>query len=133
MRTVALLLIAAQSLDGAVWIRLTSPHFELYTDGSEASGRSTIQGFEDLRSFYAEIPEYRQRNLLPARIVEFASLESFRPYRTAGLEAGHYESNGDRDWIALGPMDSSEGRSRLIAHEYNHLIVSRAGPNSLCG
>ena len=127
MRTVALLLVVAQSLAGAAWIRLTSPHFELYTDGSEASGRNTIQGFEQLRSFYAQIPEYRQRNLLPARIVEFASLESFNPYRSAGLEAGHYESNGDRDWIALGPMSSSEGRSRLIAHEYNHLIVARAG------
>jgi tetratricopeptide (TPR) repeat protein len=121
-----LLLVAMNSpLAASSWIKLSSPHFELYTDSPEAVGRSTLQQFEQIRSFYAQIPEFRQGNLLPARIVEFSSAQDFSPYRSVGLEAGHYESNFDRDWIALGPMDGSN-RFQVEAHEYNHLVVRRA-------
>jgi hypothetical protein len=73
------------------------------------------------------LPEYQQKQLAPVRIVEFSSKEQSLAYRSVDWEAGHYESNGNRDWIALGPDPNAANRAALLAHEYNHMVAARAG------
>ena len=122
-----LLILAVPLLGADKWIRLSTPNFELYTNDSVAAGQQTIGYCEQLRSFFVQLPEYQQRQLSPVRIVEFSSAEQFRPYKATAWEAGHYESNGSRDWIAIGPGSNSTDRATTLAHEYHHLVAERAG------
>ena len=56
-----------------------------------------IAGPEWLRSLFEQLPEYRQGQLSPVRIVQFSSTEQFAPYKSTDWEAGHYESVQWRD------------------------------------
>jgi Protein of unknown function (DUF1570) len=123
----ALLILAMPLQAAGKWIRLSTPNFELYTDNSEALGRETLRSCEQLRSFFSQLPDYQQRQLAPVRIVEFSSKDQFKLYQSMEWEAGHYESNGSRDWIALGPDSTPAIRAATLAHEYHHLVAARAG------
>lgn len=70
------MLIAALPLRAAdKWIRLSTPNFELYTNTSEAAGKEVVQQFEQLRSFFDQLPDYHQPQLAPIRVVQFSSVE----------------------------------------------------------
>ena len=109
------------------WIRLATADFELYTDEPQTIAEETIRQCERLRGFYEQLPEYRQQKWSLVRLVRFASAEQFAPYKSTGWEAGHYESNGNRDWIAIGPESSPARLAAVLAHEYHHLVAARAG------
>ena len=52
-RAVLLLLSLTLSATAAdEWLRLTTPHFELFTTAGERRGRETILHFEEVRSFF---------------------------------------------------------------------------------
>ena len=127
LRLVLAALLALPLAAAERWIRLSTSNFELYTNDSEAVGRETIRTCERLRRFYEQLPEYRQKQLAPVRIVGFSSKEQFRSYQSVAWEAGHYETNGNRDWIALGPAANPAMRAAMQAHEYHHMVAARAG------
>lgn len=60
---ISLLLLALFSLPSAAaeqWIKLETPHFELYTSNGEKKAREAILYFEQVRSFFLEaIPSKR--------------------------------------------------------------------------
>lgn len=61
MRVGALLLLAAAlpAFGADQWLRLTTPHFELYTTESEKKGREAILYFEQVRSFFSQAAPVR--------------------------------------------------------------------------
>ena len=64
MRCAVLLLFAVSlSLPAAdQWLRLTTPHFELFTTSGEKRGRETILHFEQVRSFFlTALPAQKDR------------------------------------------------------------------------
>ena len=55
MRPLLLMLVAAGTLRAAPadpWMRIRSANFELFTTGSERTGRDLIQYFEQVRGFF---------------------------------------------------------------------------------
>jgi tetratricopeptide (TPR) repeat protein len=107
----------------AVWIQLTSPHFEVITDAGERAGRELAQQMELIRHVFTSTGV----SPLPVRVVLFRSESEFNPYRQAASTKGFFQSGPDRNYIVL-PQSGEETR-RIAYHEYVHLVLNHAaGP-----
>src|SRR5579862_7409407 len=77
-RTIAVLALVMTVIPGLLraadqWIKLSTPHFELYTTAGEKKGREAILYFEQVRSFFLEASPSKRAPEFPVRIVAFRS------------------------------------------------------------
>ncbi|MDP9053910.1 MAG: hypothetical protein M3N93_06350 [Acidobacteriota bacterium] len=108
------------------WVRLTTPHFELYTEAGEKKGREAILYFEEVRSFFSETsPSSRKAPALPVRIIAFRTEKQFRPYSPSEVAAAFYTGSQKRDYIVM--QDLLPEHFPVAIHEYVHLIVRHSG------
>lgn len=107
------------------WVRMESPHFELFTNAGERSGRRTILFFEQVRDFFLKTGNVGEVPSVPVRIIRFRSPKEFEPYRPFKAAAAFYMSSPKRDLIVMG----TPGRQTKNAavHEYVHLLVKHSG------
>lgn len=125
---ISLLLMAICSLPGAAaeqWIKLDTPHFELYTSNGEKKAREAILYFEQVRSFFLEATPSKRVPEFPVRIVAFRSEKQFKPYRISEASAAYYTRGRYRDYIVM--QDISSEYYPAAIHEYTHLIVEHSG------
>lgn len=110
--------------DSPKWIYLESGNFQLLTDGSERSGRRTLNHFEQVRAFFRQTlgPNLSP---LPVRILQFADERGYKSYRPSESAAAYYLSGADRDIIVMGP--AAAGDMTVAVHEYVHLLVRHSG------
>lgn len=110
------------------WIRLITPHFELYTDVGEGSARSAILYFEQVRAFFAEAaPVKGGVTEFPVRIVIFKNAKQYQPYAFNSVAFAYYASTQWRDIIVM--QDAETEHFPTAIHEYMHLIVRHSGLN----
>ena len=107
------------------WIKLTTPHFELYTTAGEKKGREAILYFEQVRSFFLEASPSKRAPEVPVRIVAFRSESQYKPYRMNEGSLAFYASGRNRDYIVM--QDISAEHYPAAIHEYTHLAVKHAG------
>src|SRR5258706_3864121 len=109
------------------WLRLTSPHFEMFTTAGEKKGREAILYFEAVRGFFHSSGTIREtdRKERPVRIIAFRSAKEFEPYRLNQFSSAYYLAGVDSDTIVMSEI----GRHRYPAavHELTHLILHRSG------
>ena len=107
------------------WIRIESPHFELFTNAGERSGRRTVVYFEQVRDFFLKTGNVGKVPSSPVRIIRFRSPKEFKPYRPFKAAAAFYMSSPKQDLIVIG----TPGRQTKNAavHEYVHLLVKHSG------
>ena len=107
------------------WVRIESPHFELFTNAGERSGRRTILYFEQARDFFLKTGNVGKVPSSLTRIILFRSPKEFEPYRPYKATSAFYRSSPKQDLIVMG----SPGRqTRYTAvHEYVHLLVKHSG------
>jgi len=130
MRIAAMFLFACAlpALGAEQWIRLTTPHFELYTTEGEKRGRETILYFETIRSFFTQAaPSGNGITDFPVRIIAFKSEKQYQPYRPNGAAFAYYTSSRTRDYIVM--QDSESEHLPVAIHEYMHLMVHHLGLN----
>jgi tetratricopeptide (TPR) repeat protein len=106
----------------AGWIRLESPHFELYTDAGPGRGRSMLERLEVVRHAFASAPGAPVLGPLPARVLLFASPGAFRPLRPSESTVGFFQGGPERNYIVL--HWAGEQTERVAAHEYVHLLLN---------
>lgn len=82
------------------WIKLETPHFELFTTASEKKGREAILYFEQVRSFFQELSTSRQGQP-PVRIVAFRGEREYKPYRMNVGNFAYYAQNRTREFIVM--------------------------------
>src|ERR1700736_990651 len=116
----ALPLVAADQ-----WIKLTTPHFELYTTAGEKKGREAILYFEQVRNFFLQASPSKKVPEFPVRIVAFRSEKQYRPYRINESAAAYYTQTQTRDYIVM--QDIAQEHYHVAIHEYTHLIVEHSG------
>jgi tetratricopeptide (TPR) repeat protein len=107
------------------WVKLATPHFELYTTAGEKKGREAILYFEQVRSFFLQASPAKHAPDFPVRIVAFRSETQYKPYRANESAAAYYAHGNNRDYIVMQNV-SSENYPAAI-HEYTHLIVQHTG------
>jgi tetratricopeptide (TPR) repeat protein len=130
MRLSALVLLAALPAFGAdrsgsdQWVRLTTPHFELYTTAGEKSGRQTILYFEQVRSFFTQVAPVSGVTEFPVRIIVFKSEKQYKPYAWNEVAFAYFASSKDRNYIVM--QDAELEHFPTAIHEYMHLIVHQS-------
>ena len=107
------------------WIRIESPHFELFTNAGERSGRRTILYFEQVRDFFLKTGNVGKVPSSPVRIIRFRSPKEFNAYRANKIAAAYYMSSPKQDLIVMGTSDHQT--KSTAAHEYVHLLVRHSG------
>lgn len=111
---------------GSGWRLTRSDHFEVYSQSSDASARSTLVWFEQLRGFFLQQTGLTLDHLPPVRVIVFGSAREYDPYRAGSADA-YYVGAEAQDYIVM--LASSPGEYRIAAHEYAHLILHGSGLN----
>ncbi len=107
------------------WIRLTTPHFEIYTTNSEKQGTAALQVFEQVRYFFVQSSHLKTAPDTAVRIIAFRSEKEFKPYRVNEGAFAYYVRSRKVDYIVV--QDISPEHYRAAVHEYTHLIVEHLG------
>lgn len=123
---VAVLLVAAAlpALASDDWIRLSTPHFEVYTTAGERRGRDVAIEFEKLREFFERASPLKQPPDAPVRIILFRTEQQYAQYAINGIAVAFYAATPTRDYIVL--QDSPE-KYPIAIHEYMHLLIRHSG------
>ena len=123
-----LFLAAVPAFPADQWVRLTTPHFELYTTAGEKKGREVVLYFEQVRSFFTQsAPVKGGVTEFPVRIIVFKSEKQYLPYRASEVAFAYYARGQYRDHIVM--QEADEEHMPATIHEYMHLVVSHSGLN----
>jgi tetratricopeptide (TPR) repeat protein len=110
-------------LSAADWSLARSSHFEVYAQGHPETARALLLWFEQLRGYFAQQPNLNVGERRPVRVVAFASLREYEPYRLSPAADAYHVQAGNQDFIVTGnPADL-----RIAAHEYWHVIEDASG------
>ena len=109
---------------GSGWRLTRSEHFEVYSQGGDASARSALLWFEQLRGFFIQQTGLTLDHLPAARVIAFGSATEYEPYRLRSASA-YYVGAESQDYIVMPGLGASE--FRIGAHEYAHLILHASG------
>src|ERR1700729_2475231 len=90
----------------AQWVKLETPHFELYTTAGEKKGREAILYFEQVRSFFLEASASKRASEFPVRIVAFRGEKQYQPYRLNGFATAYFARARNRDYIVMQDISS---------------------------
>lgn len=125
-RAATLLFLLAASANAAdPWQRISTPHFELFTNDGDKAGRDLIQYFEQVRGFFLKVSPVRLNEDFPVRLIAFRNKEQFAPNSPRPQIAAYYMGSPKRDYIVMA--DLSPESYRVAVHEYTHLIVRHSG------
>jgi tetratricopeptide (TPR) repeat protein len=123
---IGLVLIPAFPLVAAdEWLKLKTPHFELFTTAGEKKGREAILYFEQVRSFFLQASPSKHAPEFPVRIVAFRSEKQYKPYRMNESALAYYAPSQNRDYIVM--QDISGEHYPVAIHEYTHLVIGHSG------
>jgi Flp pilus assembly protein TadD len=106
------------------WVKLTTPHFELYTTAGEKSGRQAIFYFEQVRSFFTAVAPVSGFTEFPVRIIVFKSEKQYKPYTWNDVAFAYFTASRDRNYIVM--QDAELEHFPVAIHEYMHLIVHQS-------
>jgi Flp pilus assembly protein TadD len=124
LSAVLLVLAAVPALAADEWIRVTTPHFEVYTTAGERRGRDIAREFEKVREFFERASPLKTPPDAPVRIILFHTEEQYAQYAINGVAVAFYASGPTRDYIVL--QDSPQKYPTAI-HEYMHLVIRHSG------
>ena len=124
-RLLFLLPVCAWAAGPEPWLKITSANFELFTTGSERSGRDLIRHFEQVRSFFVQAFGGAISSARPARIVAFRNEKEFAPYRPNEFASAFYQPGELHDFILMS--NGGAENYPVAVHEYTHLMVHQAG------
>jgi tetratricopeptide (TPR) repeat protein len=121
----ACLAISAGARDAPGWRRLTTPHFEIYSNADPGASRFLAVGLERLHAFFL-----RQFGTGPpapreVRVIYFASSQEYGQYRARPGADAFFVGVDSRDYIVLPAMP--RGELRVAAHEYAHVLIHSGG------
>ncbi len=109
------------------WIKLSTPHFEMFTPNGEKRAKEALLQFEQVRTFFRQATNKGKEDNTGTRvrIVAFRGEKDYKPYRMNEGAAAFYLKNESHDYIVMG--DVEEEHFLAAAHEYTHLVVEHAG------
>lgn len=116
-----LLAITLPANAGEHWIKLASPHFEMYTTESKAKATDALRTFEEARDFFAQRSPSKYAPDVQVEIIAFKSEKQYAPYRINKASVAYYQHGHKCDYIVMQQL----GRDYLPAaiHEYTHLFI----------
>lgn len=103
------------------WLKLTSPHFTMYTTEDKAKAVDALRTFEEARGFFADNSPAKYAPGVTVQIIAFKSQEQYALYQVNKGSAAYYQRGHKCDYIVMQQL----GRAYLPAaiHEYTHLFI----------
>jgi tetratricopeptide (TPR) repeat protein len=123
--TLALLMLVPAAGNAQKWLKLTSPHFELYTTAGERDGKAALLRFEQVRDFFIKVGMPEPKLTQKVQIVGFDSTKEFEPYRPTENAFAYYQPGFNRDYIVMQNLGADT--FPVAVHEYVHLLVRHSG------
>jgi tetratricopeptide (TPR) repeat protein len=120
----AAIALAAPAWAGSGWRLTRSEHFEIYSQSGDASARSAVLWFEQLRGFFLQQTGLTLDHLPATRVIAFGSAKEYEPYRLRSASA-YYVGAESQDYIVMPGLGASE--FRVAAHDYAHVILHASG------
>ena len=115
----------AQPVSAAsAWLKIRSPHFELYTDSGANRGKEALARLEQIQQVFRSLGSGGAGSPVPVRIFLFHSEAGYRPYRPSEATLGFYQGGPQRDYIVM--QYAGPGTYRVAFHEYVHLILNHS-------
>ena len=121
----ALLAVPASAAAKDPWLRLTSPHFELFTDAGERAGREVARHFEQVHGFFLQRFKTGIDPNRKARVLLFRNEKEYAAYRPNQFAAAFYHPGETRDFIVLN--NAEPDWKPTAVHELTHLMVHQLG------
>jgi tetratricopeptide (TPR) repeat protein len=103
-------------------MRLSSGHFDLYTNGDERLGRQALSRLHQVRQVFRGMGG-GARSPVPLRVVLFGSESEFRPFALSEATAGYYQTGPEHDYIVLF---RNREALRIASHEYVHSVLTHS-------
>lgn len=107
------------------WLRLTTPHFELFTDAGERAGREVARHFEQVHGFFLQRFKTGIDPGRKARVLLFRNEREYAAYRPNQFAAAFYHPGETHDFIVLNNSESDWKPTAV--HELTHLMVHQLG------
>lgn len=126
VRIASLIIVFAVPVKAAEqWIKLTTPHFEMYTTNRERKAVEALQIFEEARGFFEEYSPSKTAPDIPVRIIAFKSDKEYKPYTPNPGAAAYYQRGHRRDYIVMQELGPDFYAGAI--HEYTHLFIEHLG------
>jgi len=109
------------------WIKIATPHFEMYTSAGERSALDTLRYFEQVRSFFSQNLPHPLEETGPVRIVAFSSEKEYQPYRPNEFAIAFYHETARHEYIVMSHTGAET--FPIATHEYVHLVVRHSNLN----
>ena len=110
------------------WIRVSSTHFTVLTDGGEKKGREIALRFEQMRAIFAQLLMKSRLNMpLPLQIIalktdkEYAQVAPLRQGQPT-TAPGFFLPGEDRAYIVLNLFEDDSWRA--VSHQFAHLLLN---------
>ncbi|MGH9658142.1 MAG: tetratricopeptide repeat protein [Bryobacteraceae bacterium] len=117
--------LAAAAHSAEPWRKVSSSHFEMFTQSGEGRARDLVRQFEQVHDLFVSLGAKRRPDAPPVRLILFSSEREFRPYASGDYAAAYYIGGGERDYIVMR-RDAAD-LFPLAVHEYTHLVVRHTG------
>lgn len=111
-------LAANQSLAAESWVRLETPHFDLYSSLNRKQAALVLNQLEDARRALETVNPGRRVDGSPVRVIAFRSENEFSRYRPNDASSAYYLRADGREYIVFG-QEVAEGGTAVV-HEYVH-------------
>lgn len=116
-----LLLVAAACPAAEHWVKLSSPHFLMYTTNGPNKAVDALRIFEEARDFFAANTPARPMPGDPVEIIAFSSEKEFAPYRVNRSSVAYYQRGHKCDYIVMQQLGGTYFPAAI--HEYTHLFI----------
>jgi hypothetical protein len=117
------LLAAASAHSAERWIKLSSPHFLMYTTNGRQKAVDALRTFEEAHDFFAATSSSKPDSADCVEIIAFSSEKQFSPYRINPGAFAYYQRGHKCDYIVMQQL----GREAMPGrHPRIHASVRRA-------
>lgn len=106
------------------WVKVTSTHFELYSNNSPKKSAAFLRDMEQIRGAFARSNPI-QGVEFRIRIVAFRSRAEYLPYASDPQAAAFFLPGHHRDYIVL--QDLEPEHKPIAIHEYTHAAIAALG------
>lgn len=108
------------------WIRLRTPHFEMYTTNADKQAIATLETLEQVRYFFKQNNSSNSTRDTSVQLIAFRSEKEFKPY-ASGSGFAYYLRSRQSDYIVM--QDINPEHQQAAVHEYTHLVIQNFGMN----
>lgn len=113
------------SANPSQWLRIITPHFEMYTTNDENASLRELQWLEKARSFFIEHGGMDNVTGGCVRVIAFRSEQEYRLYQPGTDAFAYYERGRRCDYLVLSDIHPEHYSAAV--HEYTHFIIDHAG------